>query len=41
MLEAVRAAASAREEAWAASLGEAYDGAAALARLRGITGVSQ
>lgn len=41
VLEAVRAAASAREEAWAASLGEAYDGAAALARLRGITGVSQ
>ncbi|CTQ31875.1 TRAP transporter substrate-binding protein [Jannaschia rubra] len=41
VLEAVRAAAEAREAAWAGSLGDDYDGEAALARLRELSGVAE
>lgn len=37
VLEAVRAAAAKDEQAWAESLGEGFDGAAALERLRGMS----
>ena len=41
VLDALKASAGSLESAWAESLGEEYDGAAAIERLRSITGVSQ